>query len=396
MRIIELYILRRVFVLFMAVLLAAVGISWTVQVLSRINFLTTSGQTLFTILQFSSLFIPSVIPLVIPFALVIAIAQTLSTMNQDSELVVINASGAPRSTVWKPILLLAVLAAIFSFVITNFISPQARITMREMMATTHSDLINVFIQEGNFRELTDNLYMEIGERHDDGTIGRLFIADQRDPTTDLYYYAVNGSVISNNTGDFLVLNNGEVQRRDNKAGTMSIIKFGSYTFNLSDFTASDGTPTIFPKDRPLVYLFHPDANDSYYQRRPLQYTAELHRRFTDWLYPIVFALIALAVAGDARSQRQARISASFSAISLSLIVYAIGYFFGDRSDNDLAYIPLLYILPIGVCCFILFLFLTNRKMTLPDQFGYKIWNGLKHLKDRIFRHKQSDVNGGAS
>ena len=143
MRIIELYILRRVFVLFMAVLLAAVGISWTVQVLSRINFLTTSGQTLFTILQFSSLFIPSVIPLVIPFALVIAIAQTLSTMNQDSELVVINASGAPRSTVWKPIVLLAVLAAIFSFVITNFISPQARITMREMMATTHSDLINV-------------------------------------------------------------------------------------------------------------------------------------------------------------------------------------------------------------------------------------------------------------
>ena len=89
MRIIELYILRRVFVLFAAVLLAAVGISWTVQVLSRINFLTTSGQTVFTILQFSSLFIPSVIPLVIPFALVIAIAQTLSTMNQDSELVVI-------------------------------------------------------------------------------------------------------------------------------------------------------------------------------------------------------------------------------------------------------------------------------------------------------------------
>lgn len=395
MRIIEQYILRRVFMLFAAVLVASVGISWTVQVLAKINYLTTSGQTFLAILQFSSLFIPSAIPLVIPFALVIAIAQTLSTMNQDSELVVINASGAPRNTVWKPILLLAVLAAIFSFFIANFVTPQARLTMREMVATAHADLINAFIQEGSFRELTTNLYMEIGQRNDDGTIGRLFIADQRDPNTDLFYYAVDGSVISNSKGDFLVLNNGEVQRRDNQKGDVSIIKFGTYTFNLGEFTASDGTPTIFPKDRPLLYLMHPDANDPYYQRRPLQYTAEMHRRFTEWLYPIVFALIALAVAGDARSHRQARISASFSAISLSLLVYWLGYFFGDRADSDLAYVPLLYILPLGISAFILFMFITNRKMSLPDKFNDKLSNISDWIKSKFKFRTQSSNDGGA-
>ena len=257
--------------------------------------------------------------------------------------------------------------------------------MREMVATAHADLINAFIQEGSFRELTTNLYMEIGQRNDDGTIGRLFIADQRDPNTDLFYYAVDGSVISNSKGDFLVLNNGEVQRRDNQKGDVSIIKFGTYTFNLGEFTASDGTPTIFPKDRPLLYLMHPDANDPYYQRRPLQYTAEMHRRFTEWLYPIVFALIALAVAGDARSHRQARIYASFSAISLSLLVYWLGYFFGDRADSDLAYVPLLYILPLGISAFILFMFITNRKMSLPDKFNDK----LNNISDWINRNLNS-------
>lgn len=396
MRIIELYILRRVFVLFAAVLVASVGISWTVQVLAKINYLTTSGQTFLAILQFSSLFIPSAIPLVIPFALVIAVAQTLSTMNQDSELVVINASGAPRSTVWKPVLSLALVAAIFSFVVANFVTPQARLTMREMVATAHADLINVFIQEGNFRELTTNLYMEIGERHDDGTIGRLFIADQRDPNTDLFYYAVDGSVMSNAKGDFLVLNDGEVQRRDNQTGDVSIIKFGSYTFNLGEFTASDGTPTIFPKDRSLSFLLHPDTNDAYYQRRPLQYTAELHRRFTEWLYPIVFALIALAAAGDARSHRQARISASFSAISLSLIVYWLGYFFGDRADTDLAYVPLLYILPVGVSAFILFMFITNRTISLPEKFKDRLSNSADWVKSKLKHQAQNDGNGGVS
>lgn len=394
MRIIELYILRRVFMLFAAVLVASVGISWTVQVLAKINYLTTSGQTFLAILQFSSLFIPSAIPLVIPFALVIAVAQTLSTMNQDSELVVINASGAPRSTVWKPVVLLALVAAIFSFVVANFVTPQARLTMREMVATAHADLINVFIQEGNFRELTTNLYMEIGERHDDGTIGRLFIADQRDPNTDLFYYAVDGSVMSNAKGDFLVLNDGEVQRRDNQTGDASIIKFGSYTFNLGEFTASDGTPTIFPKDRSLSFLLHPDTNDAYYQRRPLQYTAELHRRFTEWLYPIVFALIALAAAGDARSHRQARISASFSAISLSLIVYWLGYFFGDRADTDLAYVPLLYILPVGVSAFILFMFITNRTISLPEKFKDRLSNSADWVKSKLKHQAQNDGNGG--
>ncbi|MDD9330530.1 MAG: LPS export ABC transporter permease LptF, partial [Bartonella sp.] len=57
MRILELYILKRIFILFSAVLIGAVSISWTVQILARINFLTTSGQTFLTILYFSSLLI---------------------------------------------------------------------------------------------------------------------------------------------------------------------------------------------------------------------------------------------------------------------------------------------------------------------------------------------------
>lgn len=81
MKLIELYILRRVAIMFFAVLGAAVGITWIVQVLQRVDFLTTSGQSIQTIIQFSSLLISSAIPLVMPFALIIAITLRLSTMN---------------------------------------------------------------------------------------------------------------------------------------------------------------------------------------------------------------------------------------------------------------------------------------------------------------------------
>lgn len=231
MYLIERYILRRIFLFFIAVFTAAIGLTWTVQLLARINFLTTSGQTFLTVLKFSSLFIPAVLPLVMPFALVIAVSQTLSAMNQDSELVVINAAGSPPRAVWRPVLMLGLVLSLLSFCIANFVTPYARLTMRDMLASAHSDLLSSFLQEGSFRQLGDKIYLEVGERNPDDSIGRLFIVDQRDPNLDLYYYAVNAYITDKQAanggqaGNYLVMKNGEIERRDNKTGNVSIIKF---------------------------------------------------------------------------------------------------------------------------------------------------------------------------
>ncbi|ABM45291.1 LPS export ABC transporter permease LptF [Bartonella bacilliformis] len=391
MRILELYILKRIFILFSAVITATVCIIWTVQILARINFLTTSGQTFLTALYFSSLLIPSVISLVIPFALMIAIITTLSRMNQDSELTIISASGIPKTTIWKPILFLAILASCASFFITNFVAPQARLHMREMLASAHSDLINLFIHEGSFQKLTNNLYIGIGERYPDGTIGRLFIADQRDPKIDLLYYATKGAIVSNKSGNILVLNNGEIKRLNHQNDSVSIIKFSSYTFNLSEFIPNDRIPTIYPKDRPLSYLYRPDPDDPNYQRQPLQYKAEFHRRLTEWLYPIVFALIAVAAAGDARSYRQARISTTFFAIIFSLLIYLVRYFFVEKTENNLAYIPLLYITPLGTSILIFFRLLINRKMDFFAKFNDTIRTIFQKIIG-IFGHRKSQYS----
>ncbi|AQX27819.1 MULTISPECIES: LPS export ABC transporter permease LptF [unclassified Bartonella] len=383
MRIIELYILKRIFLLFCTVMIGAIGISWTIQILAKINFLTTSRQTFLTVLHFSSLLIPSVTSLVMPFALVIAITIILSTMNKDSELVVISASGISKNIIWKPILLLAIFTSLISFSITNFIAPNARLNMRQMLANTHSDLINLFIREGSFQELTKNLYIEIGKQNTNGTIERLFIADQRDPQFGLFYYAKKG-IITNNKGNFLILNDGEIERIDYKNDNVSIIKFSSHTFNLSEFISNKRIPNIYPKDRPLSYLLNPNPNDPHYQRKPLQYRAEFHRRLTECFHPIVFALIAVFIAGNARSYRQAYISETFSVISFSLLIYWLGYFFAQKIENNPVYIPLLYIIPIGISILTLFMLLTNRKIVVFAKFNDTI--------QKIFQKKSQQIN----
>ena len=383
MKLIELYILRRVAIMFFAVLGAAVGITWTVQVLQRVDFLTTSGQSIQTIIQFSSLLIPSAIPLVMPFALIIAITQTLSTMNQDSELVVINASGAPRSAVMRPILMLAAIISVVSFLVANYVDPYARMNMRAMIANASADLLNVVVQEGSFRKLADNLYIQIAERRADGSIGGLFIADSRDPSLDLIYYAADGNIASTPAGDMLLMKDGEVQRRDVSDGTVSIIKFNSYAFDLSQFTSAGDDFVIYAKDRPLNYLLNPDPNDPILQTRPLRYKAELHRRLTEWLYPVVFAMIALAFAGDSRSHREARVSASFSAISTALLVYWAGYFSADRADKDETYIVIMYLVPLSVILLAGYALVTGRRIGIPDKWNDRIPDGLDRLRRRV-------------
>lgn len=402
MRLIELYILRRVAIMFFAVLGAAVGITWVVQVLQRINFLTTSGQTVQTIVQFSSLMLPSAIPLVMPFALIIAITQTLSTMNQDSELVVINASGASRSVIMKPILMLAVGVSIASFLVANFVDPYARMNMRSMIANVSADLLTNIVQEGVFRKLSDNFYVQIAERKADGRIGGLFIADSRDPNIDLIYYAADGAIANNGTADLLLMENGEVHRRDVKDGNVSIIKFDSYPIDLTQFSSSIDDFVIYAKDRPLTYLMNPDPNDPVVQTRPLRYKAELNRRLTGWLYPIVFAMIALVLAGDSRSHREARISASFSAISIALLVYWAGYFASDRADKSEGFITIMYVVPIGVILLCGYGLVSGRRIGLPAAWSDRLQDGTDHFRKlisstfgRLFSRRRHDSGGQA-
>jgi lipopolysaccharide export system permease protein len=323
-------------------------------------------------------------------------------MNQDSELVVINASGAPRSAVMRPILMLAAIISIVSFLVANYVDPYARMNMRAMIANASADLLNVVVQEGSFRKLADNLYIQIAERRGDGSIGGLFIADSRDPTLDLIYYAADGNIASTPAGDMLLMKDGEVQRRDVSDGTVSIIKFNSYAFDLSQFTSAGDDFVIYAKDRPLTYLLNPDPNDPILQTRPLRYKAELHRRLTEWLYPVVFALIALAFAGDSRSHREARVSASFSAISTALLVYWAGYFSADRADKDETYIVMMYLVPIGVMLVTGFALLTGRRVGLPDKWNDRILDSFDRLKrnitatsDRLLGRSRKDTGGRA-
>ncbi|MBX3568180.1 MAG: LPS export ABC transporter permease LptF [Rhizobiaceae bacterium] len=382
MRVVEFYILRRTFEVFAAALFWTLAIVWTTQVLARIDLVTDSGQSAFTFFEFAALILPSIIPIVVPFALVIAVAQTLSTMNADSELAVINASGASRLTVLRPMLLLAVGATVFSFTVDNALDPYARERSRHLVAEARADLITLLIQEGTFRKISDGLFVQIGTRLPDGKLGGLFVADSREEGIDLVYYAKTGAVTERDGKNLLVMNDGVVHRKTPN-GDVSVVRFRSYVFDLSVFSKAADSITMYPKDRTLAYLLNPDPNDAVFQKNPRLFRVEFHRRINESLYSIVFALIAVAVAGGARSHREARINPLITTVTIALFVRWLGFFITDQSQKTIWLTPFVYLVPIGSSALALWFVQTNRTMELPVAWTDRLLESTRALAERF-------------
>lgn len=364
MKVVERYIMRRTSAVFLAALTWTLAIVWTTQVLAKIDLVTDSGQSALTFFEVAALIIPSIIPIVVPFALVVAVAQTLSVMNTDSELAVINAAGASRWTIARPILLLALAASVFSFVVDNGVDPYARQKNRQLVAASRADLVSLIIQEGTFRKIDDGLFLQVGERLPDNKLGGIFVADSREEGANLIYYAKSGSIVEKGDEKVLMMNDGVIHRKT-LTGDLSVIRFTSYAFDLSAFMSAANEITLLPKDRTTQYLLNPSPNDKMFQRNPGEYSAELEQRFSEWSYSLVFALIALAVAGDARSHREARIHPLITAIVIALFVRWLGFFAAGKADKVPQYAYMVFGVPIVASAIAGWFILSSRTMELP-------------------------------
>lgn len=380
MKLFETYIVRRVGMMFLVALLPVLAIIWTTQVLQRINLVTDSGQSMGSFVKLATLILPTIIPIVLPFALVIGVTQTLTAMNSDSELTVMEAAGARRSIIIRPIMILAIAISVFSFFVDNVVEPKARVAARQMVAEAYADLLSTVIEEKNFRRIDDGLYVQISQRMSGRILKGLFVVDSRDPAFDLIYYAKEGAV--DPSGSSLLMKDGEVHRKT-PDGDVSVIKFDSYSFDLSDMTQNRGQATLRASDRSLSFLLNPDPNDADYKAKPSGYRTELHRRLNDWALPAIFALISLVIAGDARSHREARLHPMVSALTIAFALRWADFYATNQIENTPYFIGILYGLNIGAALIAIALLMRNRKMSMPVSIRNRLSGWRQKVQDRL-------------
>jgi lipopolysaccharide export system permease protein len=303
---IDKYIFRTTLASFALVLVSLTGVIWITQALRQIDLMTSQGQTIITFLGVSSLLIPGLVLVISPIALMIAISHTLNKLATDSEIIVMNAAGFSPFRLFRPFLYATCVVAILVAFIAAYLSPDGMRRLQQWETEITADVMTNVLQPGHFAQLDQNLTIRIRERQPGGLLVGIFIDDRRDPKERVSIVADHGTVVKNEGGSFLILEDGNLERFEVGKRDPALVAFGRYGFDMSKFSNQGHDVALGIRERYLWELMSPAENDPVYMQVPGQFRAELHDRFMSPIYPFAFAALTFAFLGAPRTTRQSR------------------------------------------------------------------------------------------
>src|SRR3979490_215145 len=303
---IDKYIFRTTLASFAVVLVSSTGVIWITQALRGIDLMTSQGQTIVTFLGITSLVIPALVLVISPIALMIAIAHTLNKLATDSEIIVMNAAGFSPFRLFYPFFYATVVVAIMVAFIAAYLAPDGMRRIKQWDAEITADVLTNILQPGRFAQLDQNLTIRIRERLPGGVLGGIFVDDRRDPKERGRVIADHGTVLKNETGAYVFLEDGNLERCEAGKRDPALVVFGRYAFDMSKFSTQGRDVTLGIRERYLWELLSPSPDDPVYQQLPGQFRAELHDRLMAPIYPFAFAALTFAFLGAPRTTRQSR------------------------------------------------------------------------------------------
>ena len=361
----ERYIFRQAAGAFLLTLSALIGVLYITQALRELDLVTSKGQTLWLFMTMTALWMPMLIMIIAPVALLIAAVYVLNKLNGDSELVVMTSAGLSRWRIVKPFLVLTLLVSGLIAVIALDLSPRSLKLMRHYITQIRADLVGNVLRAGRFSEIEAGLVFHVRERTVDGRLIGIMVNDDRDKETTFTYLAKSGRILQTPAGSFLVMFDGSIQRLTRKTGAIDIVRYERYAFDLSKFGGDKENGFYKPRERMTSELFNPDPEDAYYKHSPGRVRVELHDRFSNPLYPLAFIFIVLAALGRARTTRQARGGAILAAGVLAGATRLAGFYFTNLAVKEPAAILLMYAIPLGAIAISIGLMASGIEPRLP-------------------------------
>ena len=344
------YMFRQVANAFIVILLTLTIVVWLATALKELNLITSHGQGILLFLQMTLLSLPSLMALIAPNAMLMAALYTLDRMNGDSELIVMTASGAPVWRIGAPLLGIAALVSIGILLANLFVMPASMRALRDFVTQVRADLISQVLQPGRFSSPENGLTFHIRDRSMNGDLLGLLVHDSRNSEQVMSYLAERGRIITNDEGSYLVMFDGYIHRYDGEDANkdVQIVAFDQNMLDLSEFSPKNtGGKELRPRELYISELINSGMNDKTTPRDYGQLRSELHDRLSTPLYPLVFAFVAIAFLGHARTTRESRWAQILTAFGIALGLRVAGLTSGNLVALSSWGVVLVYAIPLG-------------------------------------------------
>jgi lipopolysaccharide export system permease protein len=325
MRSISRYIVRTTLSAFAVVLVSLTAVIWVTQALHNFDLVTSQGQTLLVFIGITGLVIPSLIMVIAPIALLIAVVHSLNKLSADSEIIVMNAAGMSPWVLFRAFIMAALVISLLVTAISAYFAPKGLRMLRDWITQVRADVVSTIVQPGRFTPLEADVTIFFRERGPGGQLRNIMLDDRRNEDERLTVLAEAGELVDNDQGTFLVLQNGNVQRHASDQRDPAMVVFDRYAFDLSQFTVGPQAAQYSIRERYLWQLLFPDPKDRFYIEQPGAFRAEMFDRLMAPFYPIAFTVIAFAYLGQPQTTRQSRTMAMVGAVSGVGLLRLIGF-----------------------------------------------------------------------
>jgi lipopolysaccharide export system permease protein len=357
------YLARSVVLATLAIALTLTGAIWLTQSLKFVDLTLNRGLPVGTFLEISVLILPNFLTVILPLALFGAILFTVSRLQGDSELPVMQAVGLSPLRIARPMLLLGVVVVGIGYGLTLWVLPTSYRAFKDMQTELRNSYAALLIQEGVFTQIDKGVTLFVREQSSGGALFGVLVQDERQPARPSTYLAAEGRLTATAGGPRLSLIKGSRQELDRKDGRISTLYFDSYSVDIGRVTGG----SALSRDRESTELYVTElltpkgVSDP---RRLASFRTEAHQRLAGPLYTPMYVLVALACLLGGSFSRRGMARKVLTAVVIAIGVQAMGFGLSNLAGKADWAVVALYVLPLLVSAGAAMVVLTGR-LPLP-------------------------------
>ncbi|NEY89179.1 LPS export ABC transporter permease LptF [Tabrizicola oligotrophica] len=240
------YLLAQLLAVFGFFALVLVAVYWVNRAVGLFDQLIGDGQTAVVFLEFSLLTLPNVIRVVLPVAAFAAAVYVANRLMQESELVVMQATGFSSFRLARPVLWFGLIVTLAALVLAHVLVPLSREALSARYAEIRQNVTARFLTDGAITHPGAGLTLYIRELAPSGELLGLFLTDARDAAAVTTYTAEKALFARTDSGPKLLMFNGMAQQVTGPDRRLSLTRFADFTYDLGGLLpeAAPGTRTI--------------------------------------------------------------------------------------------------------------------------------------------------------
>ncbi|MBU1834623.1 MAG: LPS export ABC transporter permease LptF [Alphaproteobacteria bacterium] len=212
--------------------LVLVLIYWINAAVRLFDQLIADGQGFGVIIELIMLSLPNVIRLALPLSAFAASVYVTNRMSQDSELVVVQATGFSPWRMARPVLSFGLIVALLMSVLMHILVPLSSTILNERQAEIAQNITARILTEGQFIEPTDGITVYIRAITPEGELQDVFLSDLRDPQSQVTYTARRAYLVRNDGDAQLVMVDGMAQNLRGPDQRLFVTEFADFSYNI--------------------------------------------------------------------------------------------------------------------------------------------------------------------